>query len=83
MADWRKSFYFEHQYLPERIPPSEGVRTERWAYAKWLAPNPESEVLFDLRNDPMEEHNIAGEASAAEVLRTLRKETTRLRAAAH
>ena len=82
VADWRKAFYFEHQYLPASIPPSEGVRTDRWAYAKWLAPNPESEVLFDLRNDPMEERNIAGEASAAEVLRTLRDETERLRTAA-
>ncbi len=82
VADWRKAFYFEHQYLPASIPPSEGVRTEGWAYAKWLAPNPESEVLFDLRNDPMEERNIAGEARAGEALRTLTEQTERLRAEA-
>jgi arylsulfatase A-like enzyme len=26
----RTEFFYEHHYLPARIPPSEGVRTERW-----------------------------------------------------
>jgi arylsulfatase A-like enzyme len=82
VEDWRMAFYFEHQFGPTIIPPSEGLRTERWAYAKWLAPNPESEVLFDLRNDPMEERNIAGDAGAMETLRELREQMKRLRAAA-
>jgi arylsulfatase A-like enzyme len=82
VADWRKSFYFEHQYGPTIIPPSEGVRTERWTYARWLAPNPQSEVLFDLRNDPLEQNNIAAEASSAKALLKLREEMQRLSAAA-
>lgn len=77
VVDWRKSFYFEHQYGPEIIPPSEGVRTEEWAYVKWLAPNPESEELYDLRRDPLQENNVA--QSAAGMLRELREETSRLR----
>lgn len=81
-ADWRKAFYFEHQYLPASIPPSEGVRTARWAYAKWLPPNPESEVLFDLLRDPFQQRNLAGEESAESVLREMREETLRLRAEA-
>ena len=30
-ADWRTEFFYEHHTNPKIIPPSEGVRTERWA----------------------------------------------------
>ena len=82
-TDWRKEFFYEHHTLPAIIPPSEGVRTECWTYLRWLAPNPEREELYDLRNDPLEAHNLAADPEHAETLAQLRarseKYTTELK----
>lgn len=79
IRDWRKAFLFEHNYGPAIIPPSEGLRTERWSYARWMAPN-EGEELYDLQNDRWQERNLAGEAAYAENLAELRAELKRLSA---
>jgi arylsulfatase A-like enzyme len=79
VADWRKAFYFEHNYGPQIIPPSEGVRTERWSYVRWMPPNVESEELYDLQNDRWQERNLAGDPAHAEKLEELRVELERLR----
>ncbi len=71
-ADWRKDFFYEHHYGPKIIPPSEGIRTERWAYLRWLAPNPESEELYDVRRDPLEQRNLAADPAYAPTLGALR-----------
>ena len=71
-ADWRKEFFYEHHYGPKIIPPSEGIRTERWAYLRWLAPNPESEELYDIQRDPLEQHNLASDPAYAPTLGRLR-----------
>ncbi len=76
-ADWRTNFFFEHHFGPKMIPPSEGIRTERWAYLRWLAPNPEIEELYDLRADPLEQHNLASQPAQAAVLRELRAQWER------
>jgi len=77
-TDWRKDFFYEHHYGPNMIPPSEGIRSERWAYLRWLAPNPESDELYDLQRDPFEQHNLANDpayASRLGVLRTQWRQT--------
>ena len=72
-ADWRREFFYEHHYGPKIIPPSEGIRTERWAYLRWLAPNPESEELYDIQRDPLEQHNLAADPAYAATLAVLRE----------
>ena len=71
-ADLRKEFFYEHHYAPEIIPPSEGIRTERWSYIHWLPPNPEVEELYDLRGDALEENNLANDSKFASILAEMR-----------
>ena len=71
----RDDWYYEHVYSdPTRrpIPKTEGVRTERWKYARYTEPNPPIEQLFDLAADPHEEHNLAGLAAHRTTLEDLR-----------
>jgi arylsulfatase A-like enzyme len=70
---WRSEFFYEHHYAPQIIPPSEGVRTERWAYIRWLNSEPTVEELYDLRADPLEEHNLASSSQRAGTLRQMRE----------
>ena len=71
--DWRTEFFYEHHYAPQIIPPSEGVRTERWCYIRWLAPNPEGEELYDVLADPTEAKNLAADPQFAPVLADLHR----------
>lgn len=71
-ADWRTEFFYEEHYLPKRIPPSEGVRTKRWAYIRWVNEKPPVEELFDLRTDPLEGHNLVNNPAYAQKLAQLR-----------
>ena len=69
---WRTDWYFEHLFKHPLIPRSEGIRDEHWTYIRWIDQKPLVEELYDLRNDPHEEHNLAGEAAQAEQLERLR-----------
>jgi len=71
-VDWRTEFFYEHHYLPARIPASEGVRTERWKYIRWINESPLIEELYDLKNDPLEAHDLAGDPSNRATLDELR-----------
>jgi arylsulfatase A-like enzyme len=78
---WRSDWFYEHHTLPKIIPPSEGVRTERWTYLRWMASEPVLEELYDLRADPQQEHNLAGSAEHRETLLRLRARWEQLRKA--
>jgi arylsulfatase A-like enzyme len=78
-ADWRTEWFYEHHTSPKILPPSEGVRTERCKYLRWMAPEPPVEELYDLRADPQEEHNLVGDAAHKEVLDGLRQKWERFR----
>ena len=71
-ADW----YYEHAIQfdgpGKPLPRCEGVRTERWKYVRYLDTAPLQEELFDLRADPHEERNLAGDRASADVLAKLR-----------
>lgn len=74
--DWRTEFFCEHLMADARIPRWEGVRQERWKYARYIDQDPVYEFLFDLDSDPDELVNLAGEKSAAAELELLREATT-------
>ncbi len=69
---WREDWFYEHHFKHPGIPRSEGVRTARWSYIRWIDSAPLLEELYDLRQDPLEEHNLAAEAGCAERLEELR-----------
>lgn len=69
---WRDEFLYEHRIRIKTIPRSEGVRTERWKYVRYPDQEPVVEQLFDLKNDPLEEHDLAGDPAHADELRILR-----------
>jgi arylsulfatase A-like enzyme len=74
---WRDDWFYEHTYntRPPRLPiaKSVGVRSERFKYVRYTETDPPYEQLFDLVNDPTEEHNLVGTAEHEETLVRLRK----------
>jgi arylsulfatase A-like enzyme len=69
---WRAHFFYDHHYFVStnpnnHIPRTEGVRTERWKYITYTD-HPEFVELFDLKNDPFEEKNLAGDPKHKEQL---------------
>ena len=71
-SHWRTEFFYEHHTFPTLISSSEGVRTERYAYIRWLNEKPLLEELFDLKTDQLEAHNLAGNPDYAQTLIQLR-----------
>ena len=70
--DWRTEFFYEHHSVAARIPQSEGVRTERWKYLRWIAETPVKEELYDLQADPLEERSLLNDAKHAALLAEMR-----------
>jgi arylsulfatase A-like enzyme len=71
-TDWRTEFFYEHHSVPDRIPPVEGVRTERWKYIRWVTSSPLVEEFYDLKNDPLEEKNLLTDKANTKELEELR-----------
>jgi arylsulfatase A-like enzyme len=78
--EWRKDWLYEHYTEAKIIPPSEGVRTTRWTYLRWMkdAANPVEE-LYDLQTDSLQERNLAADPAHTEELRQLRTRWQQLR----
>lgn len=73
-ADWREHFFYEHHFhYGGRIPRTEGVRTNDWKYITYLGVNPGYEELYDLRNDPLEAQNLAGDEAFRDRLAAMRE----------
>ncbi len=77
---WRGDWFYEHHTAAKIIPPSEGVRTTRWTYLRWLkdAKNPVEE-LYDLQADPLQERNLSAQPQHQDTLRQLRARWEQLR----
>ena len=75
--DWRTEFFYEHHAVADRIPPVEGVRTERFKYIRWINAEPVVEEFYDLQNDPLEEKNLIQDAGHKGMIDELRGKWTR------
>jgi arylsulfatase A-like enzyme len=76
---WRTDFFYEHLTLPKIIPQSEGVRTERATYLRWLAAPDVVEELYDDGTDPSQQRNLASDPAHRETLDQLRERWAELR----
>ena len=76
---WRHDWFYEHHTLPKIIPPSEGVRTTRWSYLRWMSTEPVAEELYDLTVDPYQERNLLNDATQKLTLQRLRERWEELR----
>lgn len=89
VPEWPRDFFYGHYFRPswlrtnkDNIPRSEGLRSERWKYVHYFDEKPPYEQLFDLREDPHEINNLAGDPGHAETLEVLRRRMGVLRAKA-
>jgi arylsulfatase A-like enzyme len=81
-APWRTEFFYEHPTLRNKdfIPASEALIRKDWKYMYW--PEDDVEQLFDLKNDPREENDLAGDPAQAKKLAEMRKQFNVLKEAA-
>ncbi len=71
---WREDFFCEH-FNPRYSMSWEGVRGERFKYARYVDQDPVYEFLHDLENDPDELVNLADNLEYAAQLKQLRQRT--------
>ncbi len=71
-ADWRTEFFYEHHFGEKIIPPSEGVRTQRFTYLRWVNEKPPIEELYDLEKDPKQISSLTKSKEMAATLGELR-----------
>jgi len=71
--NWRTEFFYEHPTFAnvDRIPASEALVRKDFKYMYW--PVADVEQLFDLKNDPHEENDLAGDPKYADKLAEMRK----------
>ena len=72
-ADWRSETFHEHFAVRNRIPAWEGLRNEQFKYARYF--DHQHEFLYDLKSDPEELVNLAGDPEHASTLETMRTRT--------
>lgn len=75
-SDRRSETFHEHFAVRNRIPAWEGIRTDRFKYARYF--DHDYEFLHDLQKDPDELTNLAGDPAFAETLREMRARTKKL-----
>ncbi len=75
--DWREDMFVEHVTLRPLLS-WEGVRNQRYKYARYMDQQKDGEFLFDLKNDPDELHNLANDPKLTKVLQSLRERTDEL-----
>lgn len=73
----RDTVLIEHIWEFEHIPPSEGVRSKEWKYFRYV--NDQTiEELYNLKSDPQEIDNLAGNKKYASTLNAFRQKTGEL-----
>ncbi|MEI7985362.1 MAG: sulfatase [Armatimonadota bacterium] len=76
---WRHDFFCEHLLVDPTIPQWEGVRDERYVYARYFGQKPVYEYLHDLRKDPQEVHNLVGDKNYGGVLEKMKRRLKELK----
>jgi len=76
-AGWREDFFCEH-FNPRYAMSWEGVRGQRFKYARYVDQEPAFEFLHDLQSDPDELTNMAGDVQYRALLIQMRKRTDAL-----
>ncbi|MFO8153434.1 sulfatase [Thioalkalivibrio sp.] len=79
VTQWRSDFFCEHLMDHADIPKYEGVRGQRYVYARYFQNLPEGEFLHDLKEDPLELKNLADDAAHADILARMRARCDELR----
>jgi alpha-L-rhamnosidase len=74
---WRDEFYCEHLMENPIIPRWEGVRNQRYKYARYFDQVPTFEFLHDLEKDPTELKNLASDPNYKPILKQLRARVNR------
>jgi arylsulfatase A-like enzyme len=77
--DWRTDFFCEHLMDNPGIPKWEGVRGERFVYARYFEHLPEGEFLHDLQVDPKQLQNLTDDSQHSDLLERMRQRTDKLR----
>jgi arylsulfatase A-like enzyme len=79
-SDWRQDWLYEYYEYPgwENVRPSRGVRTERYKYIHYFL-DPEEFELYDLQEDPAEDHNLYGKPEYAALTARLKSRLKELR----
>ena len=77
--DWRSDFFCEHLMDRFDIPKYEGVRGERYVYARYFQNMPEGEFLHDLKTDPQQLKNLVSDPAHAAALGKMRARCDELR----
>jgi N-acetylglucosamine-6-sulfatase len=78
-VSWRKNFfyeYFQEEFAPG-FPTMLGLRTDRYKYIYYPYETTERgdiNELYDLRNDPLEDHNLIGNPEMSAIRRDLAKQ---------
>ncbi|MCA9027842.1 MAG: sulfatase-like hydrolase/transferase [Planctomycetaceae bacterium] len=78
-TEWRTDFFCEHLFDHPDIPKWEGVRDQRYMYARYFENLPEGEFLHDLEADPLELTNLVNDPAYAETLEVMRQRCDSLR----
>lgn len=77
--NWRKDFFAEHLFNRFDIPKWEGVRGERYVYARYFENLPDGEFLHDLKADPLQLKNLVNDPVHANVLKQMSDRCDQLR----
>lgn len=70
---WREDTIVEFLSHHKSIPNFEGIRGERYVYARYVSEEPHYEFLHDLKKDPTQLQNFANNPEYKEVLEKMRK----------
>lgn len=70
-GDWRRDFFCEHVTLAPQLT-WEGVRSERYVYARYFDQAPVFEFLHDLETDPDQLINLAADSAHSKLLLKMR-----------